>query len=110
VKADCSFLTASSVLFDAVFVPGGDRSVSALSAEKDADEFLSEDKHCKAIAGSGAGVGLLATALAGDFTESNEAGEGVAVDKGIVTSRAGFDQRRGESFCRSDCLAPPLGA
>ena len=29
VKADFSFLTASSVLFDAVYVPGGEASIAA---------------------------------------------------------------------------------
>jgi len=99
LKADFSFLTGSSVLFDAVFVPGGDTSVAALAAEKDSAEFIKEAyKHCKTIAGSGAGVGLLATSLAGDFTESNEAGEGVAVDKGVVTSRAGSIKDFAEAF------------
>ena len=32
-KADFSFLTGSSVLFDAVYVPGGDASVAALKAK-----------------------------------------------------------------------------
>jgi catalase len=104
VKADFSFLTASSVLFDAVFVPGGDPSVAALSAEKDAAEFLSEAyKHCKTIAGSGAGVGLLTTTLAGDFTES-EADEAVAVDKGVVTSRTGTIKEVAEAFVSAIAL------
>jgi catalase len=104
VKADFSFLTASSVLFDAVFVPGGDPSVAALSAEKDAAEFLTEAyKHCKTIAASGAGVGLLATSLAGDFTES-EADEAVAVDKGVVTSRAGTIKEVAEAFVSAIAL------
>jgi len=105
VKADFSFLTASSVLFDAVFVPGGDPSVAALSAEKDAAEFLSEAyKHCKTIAGSGAGVGLLATSLAKDFTEANEAGERIAVDKGVVTTRAGSIKDLAEAFVSASAL------
>jgi len=46
-----SFLTAASVLYDAVYVPGGVNSVAALEAEPDAVHFLNEAfKHCKAIA------------------------------------------------------------
>ena len=46
-----SFLTAASVLYDAVYVPGGTNSVAALAAEPDAIHFLNEAfKHCKAIA------------------------------------------------------------
>ena len=105
LKADFSFLTASSVLFDAVFVPGGDTSVAALVAEKDSGEFISEAyKHCKAIAGSGAGVGLLATSLAGDFTESDEAGTGVTIDKGVVTSRDGSIKDIAKAFVAAIAL------
>ena len=60
VKADCSFLTGASVLFDAVYVPGGDASIAALKKEPEAGGFLNEAfKHCKTIAASGAGVELL---------------------------------------------------
>jgi catalase len=46
-----SFLTTASVLYDAVYVPGGANSVAALVAEPEAINFLNEAyKHCKAIA------------------------------------------------------------
>jgi catalase len=61
VLIDFSLLTASSVLFDAVYVPGGERSVQALVAERDAVEFVTEAyRHCKAIAATGEGVRLVA--------------------------------------------------
>lgn len=90
IKADFSFLTASSVLFDAVYVPGGADSVASLKNVFEAANFLSEAyDHCKTIAASGAGVGLLATSLAGKFNESDAAGEGVANTQGLVTTREG---------------------
>jgi catalase len=90
IKADFSFLTASSVLFDAVYVPGGEESVAALRDVPEAADFLSEAyKHCKTIAANSAGVELLATSLAGKFRESDEAGDGVAITEGIVTAREG---------------------
>lgn len=46
-----SFLTVASVLYDAVYVPGGVNSVATLEAEANAVHFLNEAfKHCKAIA------------------------------------------------------------
>jgi catalase len=68
LKADFSFLTGSSVLFDAVFVPGGDASIAALNDNAEAREFVAEAyKHCKTIAASGEGVdfvdGVLGTSL-----------------------------------------------
>jgi len=46
-----SLLTASSVMYDAVYVPGGTNSVGTLEADPDAIHFLNEAyRHCKAIA------------------------------------------------------------
>lgn len=46
-----SLLTTASVLYDAVYVPGGINSVATLAGEPDAIHFLNEAfKHCKAIA------------------------------------------------------------
>ena len=51
IAADQSFLTAASVLFDAVYVPGGANSVATLEAEANAIHFLNEAfKHCKPLA------------------------------------------------------------
>ncbi|TDG35392.1 catalase [Pedobacter changchengzhani] len=51
ISVDESFLTAASVLYDAVYVPGGKNSVATLEAEENAVHFLNQAfKHCKAIA------------------------------------------------------------
>ncbi len=60
VKIDESFMTAASVMFDAVFVPGGKKSVDALVTEAAAHHFVNEAyKHCKAIGAGGEGIELL---------------------------------------------------
>lgn len=57
---DHSFLTASSVLFDAVYIPGGIKSIDTLKNEPDAIHFINEAfRHCKAIAAVGEAVELL---------------------------------------------------
>jgi catalase len=57
IKVDETWLTTSSVLFDAVYIPGGKTSIDALAEEMDAIHFVNEAfKHCKAIAGVGEGV------------------------------------------------------
>jgi hypothetical protein len=54
LKVDFSFLTGSSVLFDAAYIPGGDASVATLTGQPEASEFVSEAyKHFKAIAARG---------------------------------------------------------
>lgn len=62
VKIDDSFLTTTSVVFDAVYVPGGDQSISKLKNDGDAIHFLNEAyKHCKPIAAAGNGELLEST-------------------------------------------------
>jgi catalase len=64
IKVDFTFLTSASVLFDAVYVPGGAKSVTALLGEADAVHFVTEAfKHCKAIAADKEGEQLLKAAI-----------------------------------------------
>ncbi|MEZ2440962.1 catalase HPII [Chitinophaga sp. RCC_12] len=73
LEADQSFLTAASVLFDAVYVPGGKASAAVLVKEPAALHFINEAyKHCKAIAVSGEGVEVLKKTYL--QTENNEPG------------------------------------
>jgi catalase len=66
VKVDETWLTTGSVLFDAVYVPGGRQSIETLSGEADAYQFINEAfKHCKAIAAVGEGVDLVKDTFAG---------------------------------------------
>ena len=61
--AEDSIFTTSSVLFDAVFVPGGKAGIDALKMEGQAMEFLVDAfKHYKPIGATGAGAELLAAA------------------------------------------------
>jgi len=63
VKADFSLLTASSVLFDAVYVPDGQASIQSLMQENESTNFVLEAyRHCKTIGAAGAGVELLRAA------------------------------------------------
>lgn len=59
IGADFSFLTASSVLFDAVYVPHG-LDTNALADNDDVMEFLHDAyKHCKVIGADGEPAALL---------------------------------------------------
>ena len=78
---DHSLLTTSSVLFDAVYVPGGARSVAALVDDPDAVAFVAEAyAHGKAIAATGEGLDLL-RACGGDLAASNGDRPGVVVGR-----------------------------
>ncbi|SJZ57302.1 catalase [Chitinophaga eiseniae] len=59
-EADQSLLTAASVLFDAVYVPGGADSIAVLQQHPDAIRFVNEAyRHCKPVAVAGDGLQLL---------------------------------------------------
>ncbi len=75
LKADMSLVNAASVLFDAAYVPGGEKSASTLAADDRAILFVNETfKHCKALAATGAGVGVLrASSIDLDAAESDPA-------------------------------------
>lgn len=73
IGADFSFLTASSVLFDAVYIPDG-LGLNEMAEEADINEFLNDAyKHCKVIGADGKATSLLsAMNFAGSI--SNEDG------------------------------------
>ena len=87
IKIDFSFLTAASVLFDAVYIPGGEESAHTLVKEADALHFVNEAyKHCKAIAATGAGVQVLLASSLGAVEQVNAAVQGkkVVANEGVV--------------------------
>jgi catalase len=51
ILVDKSLMTVSSVLYDAVYLPGGSKAINILSQKPEVIEFISQAyKHCKAIA------------------------------------------------------------
>lgn len=93
VEIDKSYLTAASVVFDAVFVPGGAQNVETLKSQGDAVHFVNEQfKHHKPIAASGEGVELLAASgIVGVDLAQDEGTESLVADKGVVTTRGKAD-------------------
>lgn len=88
IHVDESLLGAASVLFDAVYVPGGTNSVATLAADADAVHFLNEAfKHCKAIAADGDAIQVLEATY---FSKKIENDEGVIVSKDIRDLSAQF--------------------
>jgi catalase len=90
VGIDFSLLTAGSVLFDAVYVPGGEKSVETLKREGKALHFINEAyKHCKALAATGAGVDLLRASYLGaeQIPAPNATANQIHADEGVIVSR-----------------------
>lgn len=81
-----SILTAASVLFDAVYVTGGENATTWLQ-EADAIEFVKDAyKHCKAVAATGEGVELL---LAADIDVGGKDDSAPADEATVVAPKMG---------------------
>lgn len=77
IKVDQSFLTASSVLFDGVFIPAG-KGNSNLKNSSEIIEFVTDAyKHCKVIGGEDEGAAVIKAIL----------GEVANKDEGIVLNK-----------------------
>ncbi|MES2701593.1 MAG: catalase [Bacteroidota bacterium] len=87
IPVDKSFLTAASVFYDAVYVPGGTNSVATLEAEPDAVHFLNEAfKHCKAIAADAGAMQVIEATyfsrkLPAEYDEDTVLREGIVISE-----------------------------
>lgn len=90
IPVDFSLLTVASVLFDAVYVPGGDAHAASLSHEMKAIEFVEEAyKHCKAIAATGAGFDFIKMTRVGEDLEDGDAKSKSLVNhQGVIGGRS----------------------
>ncbi len=93
LKPDKSFLTTASIMYDAVYVPGGAQSVGALRGEGDAIHFINEAfRHCKAIAATGEGLDLLISSSITDPSGGAKQSEAAIVAlPGVVAERTPAD-------------------
>src|SRR5690606_31390746 len=73
IEVDDSFSTSGSVLFDALFVPAGEKSIEDLKSKGKAVHFLNEIyQHCKPMAIEGDAKQLLDLTYFGDFIQNND--------------------------------------
>jgi catalase len=83
IHVDFSFLTASSVFFDAVYIPDG-LGINALIESEEVNEFLNDAyKHCKVIAADGAASAVLSiTPFASKITNQDD---GMIIDSEVAS-------------------------
>ena len=80
IPVDKSLLNAASVLFAAVYIPGGAESIKALIAEPDAIHFINQAyKHCKAIAADKESIPLLKASYINEKAMTED-GKGIVTD------------------------------
>lgn len=79
IAVDFSFLTCSSVLFDAVYIPGG-QGLNELSQDADVMDFLNDAyRHCKVIGAQGDGIELLSGTSFANKIDNND--EGIVIEE-----------------------------
>ncbi len=113
LMVDHTIVTMPSVVFDAVFVPGGAQSVKTLAASGDAVHFIQEAyKHAKPVCVFGDGALLLDAAgiHAGDASAAQKLG--VIVGNANAASNGGSSEfikaiAQGRFFNRTDMNAVP---
>ena len=88
VEAKKTFANTASVLYDAVFVPGGAQSIATLKGQGDPSLFIDEAfKHGKPIAATGEGVGLVEATQAGRLLAAG--GAEAMAEQGVHLSESG---------------------
>ncbi len=93
VQVDKNYHTTSSLMYDAVYVPGGREGVDALKMQGPALKFVTEAfMHCKPIAAFGEGVELLDAAhLVGVNLSNGSQPNHIATDKGVIAAYKGAE-------------------
>jgi catalase len=83
IDANHSFLTAASVLYDAVYIAGGDMNAANLVGEPDAVHFINEAyKHCKAIACERSAMAVLEETYFNKKLQEKKIEDGVIIGDG----------------------------
>lgn len=98
LEVDKSYVTTASVLYDAIYIPGGKENVETLKIQGDAIHFVNEAfRHCKPLGATGEGVDLLKVANLPDiqFAGQESADKIIPVisDKGVVTAVSEGDRK-----------------
>ena len=104
IPVDHALMTTASVLFDGVYIPGGESSINALSDESKVHEFIEETyKHCKPIAATGAAAELLIGLS--DLDTGETGATSLSVEAGVITGGDGTIAKVAAAFVKA--LASP---
>lgn len=94
LQANKNYSTAASVMYDAVFVAGGQQSAASLAAQGDSLHFVNEAfAHAKTIGAVNEGVELLANSQIQGVDMSNDGRRTLISDLGVVTSQNASDMK-----------------
>lgn len=105
LPVDHAIFSCASVLFDAVYVPGGAASVKALSTDGRAIHFVNEAfKHCKTVGATNEGVQILQQSC---FANKLEGAPGVVTGKADISKAFIESMNADRHFERENDPPPP---
>ena len=92
IEVDKTFITTASVLFDAVYVPGGQKHFETLKKQGDALHFINEAfRHCKPVAAASEGVEFLKGSDIPTISTADANSRDVQENLGVVTAGSQSD-------------------
>ena len=92
IKVDHNLLTTSSVMFDAVYIPGGPNSIAALGSEADALHFIHEAyNHCKTIVATGEGCELVSASSGNADMDGGKPAAGILLGRDAAIDAVAAD-------------------
>lgn len=93
LEVNKNYVSAGSIMYDAVYVPGGRQSVDTLLNQGDSQHFVNEAfKHAKAIGASNEGIDLLASSqIQGAVMAGPDTYAQLVQELGVVTIRNAAD-------------------
>ena len=99
IEVDKHYISASSVMYDAIYIPGGKQSIGTMKQQGYIINFINEAfKHCKAIGATSEGVGLPAETDIMEVKLAEAKTKAVVSDKGVVTAQAAPTEAFNEAF------------
>jgi catalase len=87
IETDKSHITTASIMYDALYIPDGKDSITAMLSMGDVLHFVNETyKHCKPLATSGHGIQVLQKAVVLDVQFAERDSADIRSEKGVVTA------------------------
>ena len=99
MNADQNMVSSTSIIFDAVYIPGGEKSVKTLKKDDAIINFINEAfKHCKTIGAMNEGIELLSDIKEKGISMAKNDEDGIISDYGVITTT---DKIKDKKFIKS---------
>ncbi len=95
IDVDQNLISTTSIVFDAVYVPGGKKSVKTLKKNDAAINFINEAfKHCKTIGAMNEGIKLINNSNITGVKTAKNGEDGITSDFGVITATEKINHKK----------------